>query len=92
MEQNPIELNESDLIRVLDNDESLVQILGVTPGTDDSELEVMSVELDEGASFLIDIDDIPYEEAIAPDAIGNDQEEVVDGFDSVDSFDSPGMA
>ena len=57
MAQNPIGMNEPEFIEVLETDDDLVQVLGVTPPEDGSEIEVTSVEFDDGESFLIDIDE-----------------------------------
>lgn len=58
MEHNPIGMNEPEFIEVLGNEDDFVQILGVTPPQDGSEIEVTSVEIDDGESFFIDIEDI----------------------------------
>ena len=56
MEQTP-EANELDLIQVIDGENDFVQILGVLPNEDGSEIEVSAVEFEEGDSFFIDVDD-----------------------------------
>lgn len=56
MEQTT-ESNELDLIQVIDGEDDFVQILGVLPNEDGSEIEVSAVEYDEGDSFFIDVDD-----------------------------------
>lgn len=62
MVQNPIGMNEPEFIEVLDT-EDLVQVLGVTPPEDGSEIEVASIEFDDGESFLIDIDEVsPFDD------------------------------
>lgn len=80
MEHNPNGISESEFIDVLGNEDDFVQVLGVTP-PDGSEIEVTSVELDDGESFLIDIDeDIPSEEA---DVLVTDEEYAEDSSDLI---------
>lgn len=80
MEHNPNVISEPEFIDVLGNEDDLVQILGVTP-SDGSEIEVTSVELDDGESFLIEIDeDSPSEDA---DVLVNDEGLADDSSDVV---------
>ena len=80
MGHNPNVISESEFIDVLGNEDDLVQILGVTP-FDGSEIEVTSVELDDGESFLIEIDeDSPSEDA---DVLVNDEGLAEDSSDVV---------
>ena len=80
MEHNPNGISESEFIDVLGNEDDFVQILGVTP-PDGSEIEVTSVELDDGESFLIEIDeDTPFEDAdvlVSDEGLAEDSPEVV---------------
>lgn len=63
MAQNPIGMNEPEFIEVLDTEDDLVQVLGVTPPEGESEIEVSSIEIDDGESFLIDIDEVsPFDD------------------------------
>ena len=58
MVQKPFEVNDLELIEVLNTEDDLVQVLGVTPPEGESEIEVSSIEIDDGESFLIDIDEV----------------------------------
>lgn len=86
MAQNPIGMNEPEFIEVLDTEDDLVQVLGVTPPEGESEIEVSSIEIDDGESFLIDIDEVsPFDDI-------NGQEDVFEpndvGLIDTDSSDS----
>lgn len=83
MEQNP-DTNELDIIHVVEDTDDLVQILGVTPDEDAGEVEVTSVEFDNGDSFFINIDEDMSE--------GDDGfYETIDSNDNVLSDDSFGI-
>ena len=57
-------LHDADLIQVIDEADDLVQVLGVVPSEEDGEIPVQSVELEDGSSVFIDVD----EENIEPDS------------------------
>ena len=80
MAQNPIGMNEPEFIEVLDTEDDLVQVLGVTPPEDGSEIEVASVEFDDGESFLIDIDEVsPFDDANGQEyLVGADEDGLID--------------
>lgn len=59
MDQNSIGMNELQYIEVIDTEDDFVQVLGISQPADGSEIEVTSVEFDDGESFLIDIDEGP---------------------------------
>jgi hypothetical protein len=50
-------LHDADLVQVIDETDDLVQVLGVVPSEDNGEIAVQSVEMDEGASVFIDVDE-----------------------------------
>ena len=58
-------LHDADLIQVIDETDDLVQVLGVVPSEDDGEIPVQSVELEDGSSVFIDVD----EEGIETDSL-----------------------
>lgn len=57
-------LHDADLIQVIDETDDLVQVLGVVPSEEDGEIPVQSVELEDGSSVFIDVD----EESIEPES------------------------
>lgn len=87
MEQNP-EANELDLVQVIDDKDDFVQILGVTPDEDSGDIEVSSVEFDEGESFFIDVDDESFIDA----EDGQEMMDIPEVVSSEDSFDSDDIA
>lgn len=58
-------LHDADLIQVIDETDDLVQVLGIVPSEDDGEIPVQSVELEDGSSVFIDVD----EEGIETDSL-----------------------
>ena len=88
MAQNSIGMNELEFIDVLDIEDDLVQVLGVTPPEDGSEIEVASVEFDDGESFLIDIDYAPYKDAnVQENIVGQNDEDFVDNCPAASNVD-----
>ena len=77
-------LHDADLVQVIDETDDLVQVLGVVPSEDDEEIAVQSVELDDGASVFIDVDE-ETPEVEAPDYI----ETAEDHFGDSSSIDNP---
>ncbi len=65
MAKDSIVLHDADLIQVIDETDDLVQVLGVVPSEDDGEIPVQSVELEDGSSVFIDVD----EEGIETDSL-----------------------
>lgn len=72
---------EADLIEVVNDSEldDLVQVLGVVPSDDDDEIMVQSVEIDDGDSVFIDVDeDLNYQEMDTGEIIDTDDGQVND--------------
>lgn len=77
-------LHDADLVQVIDETDDLVQVLGVVPSEEDGEIAVQSVEIDDGASVFIDVDE-DNPEVESPDII----ESAEDQFDGSSDIDSP---
>ena len=77
-------LHDADLVQVIDETDDLVQVLGVAPSEEDGEIAVQSVEIDDGASVFIDVDE-DNPEVESPDII----ESAEDHFDDSSDIDSP---
>ena len=77
-------LHDADLVQVIDETDDLVQVLGVVPSEEDGEIAVQSVEIDDGASVFIDVDE-DNPEVESPDII----ETAEDHFGDSSDIDSP---
>ena len=86
MEQKT-EANEVDLIQVIDGEDGFVQILGVLPNENGSEIEVSAIDFDEGESFFIDVDDNLHDIEDGQEMI-----DVNDGVSLDNSFESDDIA
>ena len=75
---------EADLIEVVDDSEldDFVQVLGVIPSDDDDEIVVQRVELDDGESVFIDVDeDLNCQELDTSEIIDTDDGQTYDSLD-----------
>ena len=89
MDYKPTVINESEFVEVLDSEDGLVQILGATPPPEGSEIEISSVEYEDGDAFFIDIDGAaPYDDAEGLDIPDMNIEETTDNaYDVGDDID-----